>query len=159
LEQFNREPLATALNAAGILYSFFGEELGARRVEEECYDGDRADYNRIAVLPKFLEGLNRLRKTSAQYRIALLCAEKEPLDCHRTILICRYLRDEFDILHILSDGTIEDHPHAEMRLVHQMGVSLPLFDQDIKGDLLIQAAYDKRSLQIAYRIREERVPQ
>lgn len=159
LEQFNREPLAAALEAAGIRYVYLGEELGARRSEEECYEGNRADYGRIAALPKFRLGLDRVRQGAREYRIALMCAEKEPLDCHRTILICRQLRDECRIWHILADGSVEEHAQTERRLVREMNVSLPLFDSQVNDEQLIQQAYDKRAEQIAYRTSEEGVPQ
>ncbi|MEX2118553.1 MAG: DUF488 domain-containing protein [Pirellulales bacterium] len=158
-EQFNREQLAPALQAAGIRYVFLGEELGARRVETECYDGHRAVYRRIAALPKFQEGLARLRLGATQHRVALMCAEKEPLDCHRTILICRALRDEFHIMHILADGATEDHAQTEKRLVREMEVFATLFEPDLDQEQLIEQAYDKRAHQIAYRINEEGVPQ
>jgi uncharacterized protein (DUF488 family) len=159
LEQFNREQLAPALEAAGVRYVFLGEELGARRIEAECYEGDRAVYQRIAALPKFQEGLARLRRGIAQFRIALMCSEKDPLDCHRTILICRELRDECQIMHVLADGTAEDHAETEKRLVRQMNVFRSLFEPDLDDEQLVQQAYDKRAQQIAYRINEEGVPQ
>lgn len=158
-EQFNREPLAARLEDAGIRYVFLGDELGARRAETECYEGGCADYRRIAALPKFRVGLERLRQGATRYRIAVMCAEKEPLDCHRTILICRHLRDEFQIMHILSDGTAEDHAQTEMRLVRAMDVAPTLFDPDATDEQLIQQAYDKRAEHIAYRASEEGVPQ
>ena len=159
LEQFNREPLAAALGASGIRYVFLGEELGARRAEVECYEGEQADYERIAALPKFRQGLDRVRQGALEFRIALMCAEKEPLDCHRTILICRQLRDEFRIFHIRADGSVEEHAETERRLVREMHVSLPLFDAADDDEQLIQQAYDKRAEQIAYRASEEGVPQ
>jgi uncharacterized protein (DUF488 family) len=157
LEQFNRENLAAELASAGIGYVFLGDELGARREEPECYDGDRADYRRIAELPKFRAGLDRLREGAARFRIALVCAEKEPLDCHRTVLVCRHLRDEFQIMHILADGTTEDHAQTEKRLVREMGVSRTLFEPDLTTEQLIQQAYDLRGEQIAYRASGEGV--
>ncbi len=157
LEQFNRENLAAELASAGIEYVFLGGELGARREEPECYDGDRADYRRIAVLPKFRAGLDRLREGAARFRIALVCAEKEPLDCHRTVLVCRHLREEFQIVHILADGTTENHSQTEKRLVREMGVSRTLFEPDLTTEQLIQQAYDLRGEQIAYRANGEGV--
>jgi uncharacterized protein (DUF488 family) len=157
LEQFNRETLAAELKAAGIAYLFLGEELGARRNEIECYVGDRADYVRIARLPKFHAGLERLRHGAARHQIALVCAEKEPLDCHRTVLVCRHLRDEFRIRHIRADGSLEEHSQTEKRLVREMDVARTLFEPDLTDEQLIQQAYDKRGEQIAYRTSEEGV--
>jgi uncharacterized protein (DUF488 family) len=159
LEQFNREQLATGLQVAGIRYVFLGRELGARRDEADSYEGQQASYERIAQLPRFQEGLRRLRQGSQEYRIALMCAEKEPLDCHRTILICRQLRGEFDIQHILADGGVEEHPQTERRLVRQMGVTRTLFEPDLTEEDLIQQAYDERGRQIAYRTEDEGTPQ
>jgi len=159
LEQFNRESLAAELKTAGIKYIFLGEELGARRAEAECYEDGQAVYRRIATLPRFLAGLERLRQGASQERIALVCAEKDPLDCHRTILVCRELRGEFQIEHILADGSIEEHAAAEKRLVRQMDICRTLFEPDLSDEQLVQQAYDKRAAQIAYRASEEEVPQ
>ncbi len=155
LEQFNRSRLDAELEIAGIRYVFLGEELGARRTETECYEGDRADYRRIATLPKFRAGLDRLRQSAAEHRVALMCAEKEPLDCHRTVLVCRELRNEFHIVHILADGTTEEHSRTEKRLVREMDVVRTLFEPHLTDEDLIQQAYDKRAEQIAYRTGEE----
>ena len=102
--QFNRETLEAALGRRRIKYVFMGKELGARREERECYVGGQARYDLIAGLPAFLQGLERLRRGAKTQRIALLCSEKDPLACHRTILVCRQLRGEFAIEHILEDG-------------------------------------------------------
>lgn len=158
LEHFNRETLAARLESMGIRYVFLGQELGARRDEQECYEAGQASYQRIATLPKFQEGLKRLREGACRYQIALMCAEKEPLDCHRTILVCRHVRDEFNILHILADGCLEQHEHTEKRLVRRMNVSRTLFELELDDEELVQRAYDDRAKQIAYRRSEEGSP-
>ena len=100
--QFNRETIAEALKRAGIEYLFLGRELGARRVERESYRKGQARYDLIRGLPAFVAGLNRLRQEASSRRICLMCAEKDPITCHRTILVCRQLRSEpIDIRHIL----------------------------------------------------------
>jgi hypothetical protein len=88
-----------------------------------------------------------------------MCVEKEPLDCHRTILICRALRNEMRILHILANGSAEEHSLSEKRLVRLMEVSRTLFEPDLTDDQMIQQAYDKRAEQIAYVSGEERALQ
>lgn len=156
LEHFGREHISAFLKAAGIEYVFLGNQVGARREEPECYEGDMAVYEKIAWLPAFQEGLSRLRRGAEKYRLALMCAEKEPLDCHRTILICRNLRQfVLRIQHILADGTLEDHAQTEKRLVRQMGVTRTLFEPDLTDEELTDRAYEERGRQIAYRAGKE----
>lgn len=159
LPQYKKAALQAGLKEAGINYVFLGRELGARRAEPECYDGDQVSYERIARLPRFLEGLERLRQGSREFRIALMCAEKEPLDCHRTILVCRQLRNGFRIRHILADGSIEEHEQTERRLVRQMDVTRTLFEPNLTEEDLIQQAYEARGRQIAYRADHEGAPE
>jgi len=118
LPQYRREPLAAALQAAGIAYVFLGAELGARRDEPEAYDGERVDYERVAALPAFRHGLERLVEGSRRHRIALMCAEREPLDCHRCVLVARRLAEGgLALSHILADGRLEPHAETEERLL------------------------------------------
>jgi uncharacterized protein (DUF488 family) len=146
--QFNRETLEAALHHRGLKYVFMGRELGARRDERECYVDGQARYDLVRQLPAFAQGLERLRRGTHTQRIALMCSEKDPLTCHRTILICRALRDEMAIAHILEDGTSESHSAAESRLLKLMGLG--------EGDLfhdraeLLERAYDQQGRAIAY---------
>jgi uncharacterized protein (DUF488 family) len=160
LDYFNREFLAAELKAAGIEYVFLGRELGARREEQGCYEGGVAVYEKIARLTAFQEGLSRLRRHASMSCLAIMCAEKEPLDCHRTILICRHLRDsEFQIKHILADGIAEDHASTEKRLVRKMGIERTLFEPNLTEEEIIRRAYDERGNEIAFRFNYEEMPQ
>lgn len=151
--QFNRESLKSSLGEQGIKYLFLGKELGARRSEREAYEGNVASYERIARLPAFKEGLDRVKSGINTFRVALMCAEKDPLDCHRTLLVCRYLRDALPghIHHILADGTLEPHEQIERQLLADMGMSA---DQDDmfadQTEPPLERAYRKRGLKIAY---------
>jgi uncharacterized protein (DUF488 family) len=148
--QFNREALQASLKRAGIQYVFLGRELGARRSEPECYVDGQAQYDRIANLPAFKDGLQRLVEGASLMRVALLCAEKEPLDCHRCILVCRHLKTTIpDIRHILGDGSLENHEQTEGRLLKQF----KLTTEDLlrsEADTL-DAAYDQQGKRIAYK--------
>ena len=147
--QFNREILAESLGRAGVEYVFLGRELGARRVERECYRDRQARHDLIGQLPAFRDGLERLRRGIASHRIALLCAEKDPLTCHRTILVCRQLRREpIDIRHILDDGSLETTDEAETRLIELVG--LPPAHLFCDRSELIEQAYDRQAERIAY---------
>jgi uncharacterized protein (DUF488 family) len=147
--QFNREQLKAALRTACIRYVFLGDELGARRSEPECYVEGKARYELIARTPRFHEGLQRLQEGSQSYRVALLCAEKDPITCHRAILVCRHLRPlGMSIAHIMDDGRTETNAEMEERLLKVTGL-----DQDElfggKADA-IERAYDIQGDRIAY---------
>jgi len=146
--QYNREILDRALRAANIRYVFLGDELGARRTERECYVDGVARYDRIARTTAFRAGLERVQTGVARFRLALMCAEKDPLECHRTILVCRQFRSDMSIQHILGDGSIETHADAETRLLAEEKV--PGDDLFTPREELIAQAYDRRSGKIAY---------
>ena len=145
---FTREVMDRALRAANISYVFLGDELGARRTERECYVDGVARYDRIARTAAFCAGLDRVRTGVARFRLALMCAEKDPLECHRTILVCRRFRHDLDIRHILNDGRMETNADAEIRLLDEEKV--PRDDFFTPREELIAQAYDRRGAKIAY---------
>ena len=146
---YDREPLAAALAAEGIRYAFLGRELGARREEPECYAGGVARYDRIARSPLFRRGLERVRRGVGRYRVALLCAEKDPLVCHRMILVCRHLRGLVGpIAHIRDDGSAEPHAEAEARLLAVCG--LDAADPSLTRPEWVERAYNMQAARIAY---------
>jgi len=89
--QFNREDLKKALSESGIAYVFLGKELGARTEDRSCYHEGKVQYGRLAQTELFRHGLDRVQEGAKKYRIALMCAEKDPLVCHHTILVARHL--------------------------------------------------------------------
>ncbi|MBI5772214.1 MAG: DUF488 domain-containing protein [Verrucomicrobia bacterium] len=116
--QFNRELLQRSLHEHVFAYVFLGEELGARRSERECYVNGRADYELISRTPAFQRGIDRVVQGAVKMRVALMCAEKDPLDCHRCILAAPHLRQRgLEVFHILADGTLESHAQTEKRLL------------------------------------------
>lgn len=145
---FSRSALASTLKQAAVEYLFLGEELGARRKEPECYDNGRARYDWIARTPLFRQGLDRVRQIMARQRVALMCAERDPLTCHRAILVCRHLREEADIVHIMDDGVQESHAALELRILKSAG--LPERDLFRSADELLAEAYDRQAGRIEY---------
>ena len=147
--QFNRQSLDKALAAAGIRYIYMGEELGARSSDPACYEGERVSFHKLAASAPFERGLEHALEESKAWRLVLMCAEREPLDCHRTILIARELeRLGMPIAHILADGSLESHERTVQRLIAA---------EKIESDDLFRApdeiaanAYDARAKKVAY---------
>ena len=154
--QFNKDALTDALKREGISYVPLGTELGARPDDPTCYDNGSANFTKMAERPIFKQGIERLLKGMEKYRIAMLCAEKEPLDCHRTILVCHHLRKSgFPIKHILANGRVEDHQTTEHRLVKALGIEPILFDSMLTDADRIEEAYNRRAREIAYKRENE----
>jgi uncharacterized protein (DUF488 family) len=150
--QFGKDALSASLEAAGIAYVFLGDRLGARPKDRGCYRGGRADYRLIAETEAFRDGLRRVDEGAERYRIALMCAEREPLDCHRTVLVARHLqRRGMRVVHILADGTTEPNEATERRLLKRMHLeTADLFDAPRDPRAAVEEAYDRRGDKICY---------
>jgi uncharacterized protein (DUF488 family) len=137
------------LPEAGIAYVFLGKELGARSEDPSCYENGKVQYHRLAATDLFRRGLERVREGTKHYTLALMCAEKEPLECHRTILVARHVAAMgFDVQHIHADGTLERHDAAMTRLVRML--DLPEGDMFRSRDEILADAYRIHGERIAY---------
>lgn len=151
--QFSREPLEKALKEVGIQYVFLGRELGARSDDPTCYENGSVKYERLARTELFQSGLERVERGMETHRLALLCAEKEPLHCHRFALVSRELaRRGIPVLHILEDGRAEPHELTVSRMLQ----SLHMAEADLfrSHDEIVVQAYQMHGDKIAY-VREE----
>jgi uncharacterized protein (DUF488 family) len=148
--QFNHATLQTELNKNGIAYIFLGKELGARTEDSACYINGKVQYERLAKTQLFKQGIERVQEEMKSYRIALMCAEKDPLLCHRTLLIARHLQNrEIEIKHILEDGNLENQRSAEQRLLRLLKIQVSdLFKTQQE---IIAEAYNIQSQKIAYK--------
>lgn len=154
--QFNRGTVERSLYRAGIKYVFLGQELGARTRDAACYVDGRVQYSRLAQTPEFANGIERLLKGAQTERIAIMCAENEPLDCHRTVLIARVLAERgVTISHIHGDGHIESHLMAMRRLMARFGLDeADLFHTPTER---LEEALSRQEQRIAYNNEEFRV--
>lgn len=147
---FSAKNLAPLLAQAGIGYSSYGTELGGRPRDPRLYRDGIADFEAMARQPDFHAGLDRLVAEAARHRLCMMCSEREPLECHRCLLVARALAARgLNVGHILHDGSIEPHAVSEQRLLAL----------DAEGDTLfatgqqdrLAAAYLRQARAVAYR--------
>jgi uncharacterized protein (DUF488 family) len=146
---FSATALAVRLQQDGIDYVPLGDNLGGRPREAKLYRDGIADYEVMAQQPEFLAGIETLSGLAARCRVCLMCAEREPLDCHRCLLVARSLAERGKTIgHILHDGTVEPHVATEQRLLaHDGAADLFLTGQNER----LAAAYRRRARAVAYR--------
>ena len=148
---FNHDTLRGTLENVGMGYLFLGSELGGRPAEQSCYDADgRVRYDRVAETDLFDDGIRRIIHNADDGRIALMCTEKEPLECHRTLLVSRALAEsDVAVEHILSNGKLENHDEAMDRL-------MDIFKLPPNGDMfrsraeVIADALTRQAQKVAY---------
>ena len=137
--QFNRDVFAGALDAEGIRYVYLGNELGGRPGGPECYEDGRIRYDLVRKTKSFRNGLGRVVDGAASHRIALMCVEREPLDCHRTLMVALALDEKgVGVAHIHADGRLEPHGEAMDRLLDLRQLSGEDFFRT-RGDRIAEA--------------------
>ncbi len=106
---FNARDLKAAVEGSGVRYGFFGRELGGRPEGDEFYDAEgHVLYGKVAESPVFLEGLSRLERGIARFRVAMMCSEENPAICHRHLLVGRVLAGRgIAVVHIRGDGRLQ----------------------------------------------------
>lgn len=166
-KDFNQDKIKFFLKNHSIKYVFLGEELGARPKDESCYENGTALYEKIVETDFFEGGIRRLINGLENYNIALMCAEKDPLTCHRTILICHFLRKySIEIAHILPNTHLETHSQLEERLLNkhhlqpatetqQLGLPFLKSKINIFGEDVLEIAYRRQAQEIQYSIKSK----
>jgi uncharacterized protein (DUF488 family) len=112
---FDASNLKSALRDAGVAYVPLGRELGGRPDEETMYDpAGHVLYGRVAESAIFREGIERLERGSREHRVAMMCSEENPADCHRHLLVARVLTERGTaVTHIRGDGRMESYEDVE----------------------------------------------
>ena len=143
---FNPDNLEPALERVGIDYAFMGQELGGRPNDRSAYEEDgRVSYERAALADDFTDGVAVLVRQADERTIALLCMERDPLECHRALLVARALAEQdVDMRHILPDGGVENHDALMDRLLKSLGLppqpDLLRTREDVIADAIRQQA-------------------
>jgi uncharacterized protein (DUF488 family) len=169
LPHFNSIQIRDSLKSAKIKYVFLGQELGARPKNPECYVDGKAVYEKIAATELFKKGIQRVIDGLKNYRIVLMCAEKDPIVCHRAILVCQHLRNErnLQINHIKNNGDLESHDKLEDRLLARHGlkqlalaaapIQLSLFSDSSQNLHHSNLSSREESIKEAYRLQGDEV--
>lgn len=154
-EGYERENLRPYLQDNGLIYKFFGAQLGARPADKKLYTCGKADFKKISSSSEFLECLANLKKgLEGGHNICLMCAQKDPAQCHRSILITHCIRQiypEIVIKHIQPD-LVETQEELDRRLISRFEkekYSNSLLAEDVTGDSL-QLAYEWQAAKIAW---------
>ncbi len=148
---FNPDRLELILEKAGIDYAYAGGELGGRPMDRALYDSDGSvSYERVATCDDFDQGIARVLRAADERRVALMCMERDPLDCHRTLLVARALAERgVAVEHILPDGALLSHEAVMTRLVADMNLP-PNGDMFRTREDVTAEAINKKSRQVAY---------
>jgi uncharacterized protein (DUF488 family) len=130
LPQYNRPELERLLRQHDLGYAFLGDSLGGRPQLPSLYDDDgRVDYERVRATAAFQRGLGQLIEALADHRVATLCAEEDPLDCHRGLMIGPALIERgIAPIHLRGNGEQESTEALEQRLLAETGVGTGILD-------------------------------
>lgn len=154
--QFNKESLSHFTKAIGITYLHFAKEFGARHTDPDLLDNDgKVDFELVRKSRSFRQGVERLwQGLEKGYVIALMCAESDPLDCHRFSMISMALeKNGFEVKHILKDKTIKTNAQLENQLLKKYEKRIPqpdMFRPNVTLEDQLRVAYRLRNKEIAY---------
>ena len=152
--QYNKEVIAEGLRQANVNYAFMGNFFGARPKNPKLYNSDgQLDFELVLHSKLFNAGLNNVALGLKKgYNIALMCTEKEPIDCHRAILITRAfdLRN-IPVEHILADGGLLSQKQLDEQLLDMYFPNRQQLSWLGNGRDLLEEAYRKRNKDIGYR--------
>jgi uncharacterized protein (DUF488 family) len=154
--QFNQLPLSNFLKKHGVNYLHFDKEFGARYTDKSLLDdNDTVDFEKVRATKTFSTGVERLEKGIERgFKIALMCSEAEPFDCHRFGMISGYLsNNNFEVQHILKDKSLKTNAELEKQLMKKYAKKIPiptLLEPDITPNMQLQAAYKLRNKDIGF---------
>lgn len=147
--QFNHDALKATLRDAGIAHVYLGKELGGRPQNRRQYRDGVVDYETIAATEPFQVGLRRVLDGAATHRVALMCAEQYPLDCHRCLLVGRALAARgVCVRHILPDGTTSTQADIAAELLRRTGRDKE--DLFMSQEERLAAAYREYARKVAF---------
>lgn len=158
-ENYNRENIRAILKKVGIEYSFMGNYFGARPEDRTLYSKDGyLDFDKTRNSEKFLNGVSSVIKgIHAGNNITLMCTEKDPIECHRAIMVARtFYERSIEVQHILADSSLQSHEELNQRLINQHfpdRYQLSLFSaENMSDEECLREAYRYHNKKIGYHI-------
>ncbi len=154
--QFNKEVLQAALAKLKIRYLHFGDEFGARQNDQSVLDDEGiVNFELVQKTYNFQMGMERVDiGVSKGYRIALMCAEANPLECHRFSMISYPVQEiGISVIHILKDGETVPHNELEAEMLKKYEKKLPvpsLFEPDISSADRLKFAYRLHNKEVGW---------
>src|SRR5690554_5835336 len=131
--QFNQAALELELKNNGITYVFVGDTLGGLPEDRSCYDyNGKVVYDLIKEKDFFKEGLERLTTANEKHiKLAIMCSESKPEECHRSKLIGQeLLKKKISLKHIASYKLVKTQEIAMAELTKGKG-TVDLFGNEI----------------------------
>ncbi|MCY3781239.1 MAG: DUF488 domain-containing protein [Chloroflexi bacterium] len=113
---FTRPHLSKHLPAEGIAYVFLGDSLGGYPSDEDCFVNGRLSASRCEERDWYQNGIARLKALAREKRVAIMCAERDPENCHRSFVVgATVTKDaDFAIQHIDMAGELVPHDALEV---------------------------------------------
>jgi len=150
--QYNKAKLSESLKDKGITYIHMPEEFGARHADPALHTNGRVDFDKVRKSEAFKKGVERLKHgVNKGFTIALMCAEADPLECHRFSLISVALKDDFEIYHILKDNTVITNLDLEQELLKKYKKKL------LTSDLFQSAHTYAERIRAAYKLQNDEI--
>lgn len=162
-ETYNKEHLSSLLATKGVQYSFMGKFFGARPDNVELYNEEGyLDFEKVVCSDLFIKGMENVNLGLKRgNNIALMCTEKDPMDCHRAIMVARaFSLNGIDVRHILSNGKLQTQQELDERLLdkyfpNRAQLSIFNYDKVISAEENIKLAYRKRNKEIGYHLQHK----
>lgn len=160
-QDYNKDQLEQTLRRENIYYRNYAREFGARQTEQSYYPKGYLDFELFAQSPAFQDGVRKVENSMEKdFRFALMCAEIEPIDCHRAILVARAFAERgYEVIHLRPKGPMTQQELEALLLDryfsnrNQFVIGEPLKDEKA----LLEEAYRLRNEEIGYHTQEDAV--
>lgn len=157
---YNKENLSKILDGNKIYYRNYALEFGARQEERSYYPNGYLDFDMFSKSEAFLSGVDKLKESMQQdYTFALMCSEKDPTMCHRSILVARaFYIFGYNVVHLLPNGKTLTQVDVEKRLLNKFFPDrgqINMFAKSLSTQEYIDEAYKKQNAIIGYSIEGE----